>query len=168
MGKKIAYAGVFTAVITILTMGSIPIPGGGYIHVGDSIIFLCCFIMPLPFAAIASGAGSFFADLLLPYGAAYAPWTLIIKALMAVIVRLFIFRNDKTLNCVIAFTIASLFMQAGYLLVNVLYFGESAGVVIVLINLIQTIASVPIAVLLIKAVKRIPDLESVRAEWRRK
>ncbi|MGI6701703.1 MAG: ECF transporter S component [Christensenellales bacterium] len=166
MVKKVSYAGVFTAVITVLTMGSVPIGiGGGYVHIGDSIIFLCCFIMPLPYCAIAAGVGSAFADLILGF-TAYALPTLLIKMLMAVIVRLFLGRNDSVAACVVSFIVASLFMQAGYLLFNFLYYGEKAGIVLILINLTQTVASIPVAYLLIKAVKRVPDLESVRKEWR--
>lgn len=166
MTKKIAYASVFTAVITILTMGSIPIPGGGYIHIGDSIIFLCCFILPMPFALLAAGIGSFFADFIIGY-TLYAPFTLVIKAAMAVIARLFVAKNDNMIIAILGFLLASLVMQTGYFFVNLLYFKYETSVIIVLINLVQTVASVPIAYFLIKAVGRIPDLQNVRNLWRK-
>jgi len=166
MVKKVAYAGVFSAVIMILTMGAIPIPGGGYIHIGDSIIFLCCFIMPLPYCVIAAGVGSALADVILGY-TMYAPWTLIIKVIMALIARLFVGKNDNLLITILGFLLASLVMQVGYFLVNVLYLQYETSVIIVIVNLMQTVASVPVAYLLVKSVKRIPDLEEVRREWRK-
>lgn len=166
MNKKIAYTGVFTAVIAVLTMGAIPIPGGGYIHIGDSVIFLCCFIMPLPFAIIAAGIGSCLADLILGY-TFYAIPTLIIKSIMALVAGLFIAKTDRIFVIISGLILASLVMQGGYFLVNMLLLGEETSLLIVFFNLLQTIASVPLAYLLIKAVARVPDLDNVRLEWRK-
>lgn len=72
---------LFAAAIAVMTayLLHIPIPTGGYIHVGDSIIYLAACLLPLPYAVVAATVGAGLADLLT------APmWvipTLVIKAL---------------------------------------------------------------------------------------
>lgn len=74
---------LFAGAITVMTayMLHIPIPTGGYIHLGDALIYLAACLLPLPYAAAAAAIGAGLADLLT------APmWvlpTLVIKALLA-------------------------------------------------------------------------------------
>ena len=76
-------AALFAAAIAVMTayMFHIPIPTGGYIHLGDALIYLAACLLPAPYAAAAAAAGAGLADLLT------APmWvlpTLIIKPLVA-------------------------------------------------------------------------------------
>lgn len=73
---------MFAAAITLTTayLLHIPIPTGGYIHLGDTLIYLGACLLPTPYAAAAAALGAGIADLLT------APvWvlpTLIIKALL--------------------------------------------------------------------------------------
>ena len=57
---------LFAAAITIMTayMLHIPIPTGGYIHLGDALIYLAACLLPLPYAAAAAAIGAGLADLL--------------------------------------------------------------------------------------------------------
>ena len=86
---------LFAAAITVMTayMLHIPIPTGGYIHLGDALIYLAACLLPLPYAAGAAAIGAGLADLLT------APmWvlpTLVIKAIIA----LFFTRNSDKLLC---------------------------------------------------------------------
>lgn len=82
---NITIAGLFTAMITVLTayIAHIPFGGsGGYIHFGDSFIYLAACLLPTPYAIIASALGASLADLLT------APlWiipTIVIKALISI------------------------------------------------------------------------------------
>ena len=61
----------------------------GYVHLGDTMIFLSVLLLGKKGGAAAAGLGSALADLLGGY-AAYAPWTFLIKALMAFIMGAFI------------------------------------------------------------------------------
>ena len=61
----------------------------GYIHFGDTMVFLSVLVLGKKGGAAAAGLGSALADVLGGY-AAYAPWTFIIKALMAFIMGIFI------------------------------------------------------------------------------
>lgn len=77
-------------VATILII--IPVPfGNGYIHLGDTMIFLSVLILGWRYGAIAAGFGSALADILVGY-AIWSPWTLFIKGFMGVVMGLFIAR----------------------------------------------------------------------------
>ncbi|MBO4992194.1 MAG: ECF transporter S component, partial [Firmicutes bacterium] len=81
--------GVLTALVTVCTMVlPIPIPmTTGYVNLGDGMIFLAVMLVGWKYGAFAGGVGAGLADILLG-SAAWAPWTLVIKAGMAVIVGL--------------------------------------------------------------------------------
>lgn len=76
---------VFAAAITVTTayLLHIPIPTGGYIHVGDAVLYLAACLLPAPYAVAAAAIGAGLADLLT------APmWvvpTLVIKAVVALL-----------------------------------------------------------------------------------
>lgn len=81
--RYLSIAAIFAALITVMTayVFHIPVPiAGGYMHFGDSLIYLAATILPRPYAMIAAAIGGGLADLLT------APmWmlpTLIIKALI--------------------------------------------------------------------------------------
>jgi uncharacterized repeat protein (TIGR04002 family) len=79
--RLIAAAAVFTAV-TAVTTAFIKIPMmSGFIHIGDTVIFLAAAMLPTPLAAAAAGIGAGAADLIAGYPI-YIPATIIIKALM--------------------------------------------------------------------------------------
>lgn len=86
---------VMTALMVCLVMIatlSIRIPSPfthGYVHLGDTFVFLSVILMGKKRGAAAAGLGSGLADVLGGY-AAYAPWTLVIKAVMAFIMGIFI------------------------------------------------------------------------------
>lgn len=163
--KAIAFTALASALICVSTIIYIPVPGGfGYIHIGDSLIFLFSYLLPLPFVAIASGLGSSVADIITGYSI-YAIPTLLIKSCMAVIARSFIINKANTINLLVGLVFGSIFMQLGYLLVEVLLFGEVVGLTVFLFGLIQSIASIPLALLLIKAIRKVPDMERIRNQW---
>ena len=80
---RLAAAAIFAAAIAVVTayLLHIPIPTGGYVHLGDTLIYLAACLLPAPYAVAAAAVGAGLADLLT------APmWvlpTLIIKALLA-------------------------------------------------------------------------------------
>jgi len=90
---------IYRMVMTALIMGlimlatftfRIPSPfTHGYVHLGDTVIFLGVLVLGKKNGSVAAGVGSALADIIGGYGA-YAPWTLIIKALMAFVMASFI------------------------------------------------------------------------------
>lgn len=109
--EKLVMTALMTALITVITVIlPIPVPfTNGYIHLGDSMIFLSVIILGYKRGAIASAFGSAFADLFLGY-VYWAPWTFVIKGGMALILGLLLYesmKNKKRLS--IACVIVALF-----------------------------------------------------------
>lgn len=120
--KKIAYTAVMMSlVIVVTTFTSIPIAGGaGYLNLGDVLIFIFATIFPGIHVAFAAGVGSMLADVIASYYL-FAPFTLVIKFLMPLVVGLIVKqankRENKLLSCVIAslgYLMGTLIMIAGY------------------------------------------------------
>lgn len=77
---KIVLAAMFAAMIAVMTAFiKIPTPTGGYVHLGDAMVYLTSCFLPLPYAIIASAIGGGIADLLV-YPETII-FTIIIKAL---------------------------------------------------------------------------------------
>ncbi|EOD00710.1 ECF transporter S component [Caldisalinibacter kiritimatiensis] len=86
--KKLTYGGLMTALVFVATafVPQIPIPfTQGYVHLGDSMVFVAAILLGWQYGAIAGGLGSALADLYLGFYIWILP-TLIIKALMGAIV----------------------------------------------------------------------------------
>ncbi len=112
---------LLAAIIMVCTrFTAIPIFGGqGYVHIGDTFVFLAAAILPTPYAMASSAIGGALADLSAGYTMYILP-TAIIKALMA----LMFFgktRNTKLLslkNC-IALVFGILVLVGGYYIAEV-------------------------------------------------
>ena len=75
--------GIFAALITLMTAYICHIPvgaNGGYIHFGDSFIYLAAVLLPRPYALAAAAIGGGLADLLT--APMWTPATVIIKMLI--------------------------------------------------------------------------------------
>ena len=83
---------VTTAMMTAMVMIAttfFKIPNAmGYIHLGDGFVLLAAIILPKKYACFAGGVGAGLADIYEGY-AVWAPWTLVIKIVMVLIVQLF-------------------------------------------------------------------------------
>ena len=84
MKKNLVLAGLLAAMVCVATsLLHITIPGGtgGYVHLGDAVIYLAAALLPTPYAVAASAIGSGLADVLV--APLWAPFTIVIKAVMA-------------------------------------------------------------------------------------
>lgn len=62
---KIVIAAMFSAMIAVLTAFiKIPTPTGGYVHLGDTCVYLCACFLPMPYSILACAIGGGIADLL--------------------------------------------------------------------------------------------------------
>ncbi len=117
--KNLAFAGMFTALTAVFTMIHIPLAIGN-INFGDAVILMSAACLPLPYAVIASGVGAALADVFTGY-VSYAPFTLIVKALVAV-VAFFMLKGLKNLKPALKYPLsaipAELLMAGGYFVVN--------------------------------------------------
>lgn len=83
--KYLTVTGLMAAMITIMTAYICHIPtgmNGGYIHFGDSLIYLAATLLPAPYALAAAAIGGGLADLLT--APMWAPATIIIKMLITI------------------------------------------------------------------------------------
>lgn len=119
---------LFAAAITVTTayLLHIPIPTGGYVHLGDTLIYLGACLLPVPWAAAAAAVGAGLADLLT------APmWVLPTLVIKAAIVLFFTSRGERILcrRNVIAVFFAGLFSPAAYALAGCALTGTMAAFV---------------------------------------
>ena len=140
--SKVQYmtiTGIMAALITIMTAYVCHIPtgsNGGYIHFGDSLIYLAAVLLPRPYALAAAAIGGGLADLLT--APMWAPATIIIKMLITLP-----FTNKKnkivTPRNVIATVIAYVISGVGYFFANYILFGTwSAFLVSMAGSLVQS------------------------------
>ena len=140
--KYITLTGLLAALITLFTAYIVHIPmgfNGGYIHLGDALIYLAAVLLPAPYAMAAGAIGGGLADLLT--APMWAPATVIIKIL---VVLPFTSRNSKILGKrnLIAPVVAMLITIIGYYLAEVILYGKEAAFIIsVTTNLIQGVGS---------------------------
>ena len=93
---NVVLTGIMMCLVMVATMTiRIPVPfTQGYVHLGDTMIFLAVLVLGKRNATLAAGFGASVADLLSGY-AYYAPWTLAVKALMAFVVGAALERMEK-------------------------------------------------------------------------
>lgn len=121
--KLITITGVLAAMITIMTAYICHIPtgvNGGYIHFGDSLIYLAAAILPAPYAMAAAAIGGGFADLLT------APmWTIATVIIKMLITIPFTSKSAKiiTKRNVIATLIAYMISGTCYFFAEYILFG---------------------------------------------
>lgn len=114
---------LFAALICITTAYIFHIPfgaNGGYVHIGDSLIYLAAALLPAPYAMLAGAIGGAFADLLT--APVWAPATFIIKMLITIPLTC---KKDKIINIhnVIGVILAGMISFTGYYIADVVLFG---------------------------------------------
>ncbi len=117
--KNLAFAGMFMALTMVFTVIHIPLAIGN-INFGDAVILLSAACLPLPFSVASSAIGAALADVFTGY-ASYAPFTLVVKALVALIAKLMLtaLKNAKpAVKYPISAIPAELVMAGGYFLAN--------------------------------------------------
>lgn len=161
--RHLILASLLAALVVIGTMlVQIPSPTKGYIHLGDSIVYLCGIILGPFTGALAAAVGSALADLLSGF-AFYAPATFIIKGFDALVVGYLYLslskKSDTLLGNIGAFSISALIggiiMVGGYLLFETILYGFSPSVVNVPFNITQAVAGGILVAPLLTALKKL-------------
>ena len=116
--EKLTLTGLMTAAVTVATIAIIiPVPNtGGYIHAGDSMVFLAVLVLGWKYGAFAAGIGSALADIVSGY-AQWAPATLVIKMIMAALMGLAI---EKAMKSMKNTTLLAVFVAGSWLVFNFL------------------------------------------------
>ena len=148
---------MFAALIMLVTACIMHIPTGfnnGYIHLGDTMIYIAASMLPTPYALVAAAMGGALADIL-SGAAVWAIPTAIIKALM---VLPFTAKQERLLckRNALAIVISGVIGIVGYALAAMIMYGSfAAGVADVLPNVIQEAAGGAMYVVLALALDRV-------------
>lgn len=122
--KNYVFSALFAAIILIGTM-FVQIPSvNGYVHIGDSLIYLAAAILPMPFSLISAGLGAAIADAVTPY-IIYAPFTFVIKGCMA---ACFTSKGERILtkHNILAVAVADAINIVGYYITESIIFPQGS------------------------------------------
>jgi len=163
--KKLAFAGLCTALILIATwLIKIPL-AFGYANLGDAIIFASAALLG-PVAGAAAAVGSLLADILAGY-ASYALITFVIKGAMGLIAGFCLhsmFKNNRSANPVfrnsllrnaIVFSLCEVLMVVGYFFFEMVMYGAAAAASTLLPNLLQGVVGIVLGCVAVPAVGRL-------------
>lgn len=114
------------AAMTYVATAVINIPSGviikGVVHLGDSMVLLAALLLGRKKAFLSAAIGMCIFDLFSPY-AMWAPFTFVIKGVMAYIAATVAYRKDydgnSMINNIFAFILAGIWMIGGYYLAGV-------------------------------------------------
>lgn len=142
---------MFCAVIaaTIAYLPKLPL-ANGFVHIGDSFVYLASALLPLPYSLLACAIGGGLSDLLCGY-AVYAPASFVIKGVTALVFRSVLTRRavvaiDSKGNAVkfvnlrncLALIPAALICAGGYFTYECILYGFAAAIVGVPMNFLQS------------------------------
>ena len=152
--KKIVISAMLASLTCVATMIiKIPTPLQGYANLGDCIVLLSAFLLPVSYGFCAAAIGSALADVLSGY-AMYAPASFVIKGLMVIVVY-FIYKQfikngqNKLLGKIISGFVAEVVMVAGYFVFEGFLYGFGAVLVNIPANAVQGVVGLIMGVLLI-------------------
>lgn len=141
--KKLVLAALFAAFICLTTAYILHIPtgiNGGYIHIGDSLIYLASCLLPMPYAMAAASIGGALADIL-SGSPIWAIPTMIIKPLLVIA---FTYKSEKIIckRNIIALFISGIVGVAGYFIADcIMGVSFMAKLAMLPIDMIQPVAS---------------------------
>lgn len=148
--KILILTGLFASIICLTTAYILHIPigaNGGYVHIGDALIYMAAILLPRPYAMISAAIGAGIADLITGSAIWVIP-TMIIKPLLV----LFISSNsDKFINKknIIGSLIAGIIGMILYMIAEGIIFGNFlAAFIFTFTGLIQPIGSFIVFILL--------------------
>jgi len=145
----VTITGIMAALIAIMTAYVCHIPvgvNGGYIHFGDSLIYMAAVLLPRPYALAAAAIGGGLADLLT--APMWAPATIIIKMLITLP---FTNQGKKiiTVRSVIASVLAYFISGVCYFVAQYLLFGTWAVFFVSMSeNLLQSAGSAAVFIIM--------------------
>lgn len=160
--RQLVTAGLLAALVVVGTMLiQVPTPTKGYIHIGDSMVYLCGILLGPVLGGLAAAIGSALADVMSGYGM-YAPATFIIKGLDAMVVGYIYLalagRNSTFLKNAGSFATAVLaggiIMVSGYLLYETFLYGFAPALLNVALNVTQAVGGGIIAAPLLAALEK--------------
>ena len=152
--KNICFSAMFAAMVFGLTMLHVPIGAGGYIHVGDAVIYVTALLMGGPWAFISAAIGAACADLVSGF-AVYAIPSAIIKVLIAVPFVLASKKQQSLLSVRTALltVISGIITILGYFVTDLIVY-RAGAVADLPANVIQAVGSAVVFIVLAFALDR--------------
>ena len=154
--KKLVLAALMAALTYVATsIVQIPSPMQGYVNLGDCCVLLSGWILGPWWGGAAAGIGSMLTDLLNGY-AHYAPGTLVIKGVMALVAALMYEKMGRTATSRIAGGVVSeIIMVLGYFGYASLLLGKGlAAAASIPGNIFQGAVGLVVGVLLVTVLER--------------
>lgn len=153
---RVSLAAIFAALIAASTlMMQIPVPAtGGYINVGDALIFTSALLFGPMIGGVAGGVGSAIADII-SYPV-FAPYTLVIKGLEGLIAG-YITDRKSVWKDLLAWTAGSIVMVLGYFTAEayIMGLGPASAAVEVPGNIFQVVFGGVVSIPLSRALRKI-------------
>lgn len=151
--NNITKSALMAALIFIATYIHIPMPTltGGYVHIGDALIFIAATLMPAGYACCAAAIGAGLSDVLSGF-LFYAPATILIKCLT---VLCFVWKKDNPFcwRNLISIISALVINVVGYYLAEMIIYGsEALPMLSVPGNITQTVVSL-VVFLIVRNIK---------------
>ena len=165
--RDLTLLALLIALVTVATMiVRVPIPAtGGYVNMGDSMVYIAALLFGPLFGLVAGGVGSALADYFGGYGS-FAPYTLVIKGIEGLLVGLLAWRllRHQTAATVAGTAVAAVAiltgggaMVLGYFLAEayVLGLGVAKAAQEVPANIFQVVGGLIVALPVTLALRRI-------------
>lgn len=156
---KLVLSAAFCALVFAATWLSFPAPTVGNVNLGDCMLIIGALVLGGPWGMVACAAGAALCDLASGY-AMYAPATFVIKAVMVLIICLFVRLSQKahiksSILVIISAIAAEAFMAFGYFIYEsmVLNYGWAAAANIPF-NAIQGLINIVLAFLVYAALSK--------------
>lgn len=151
----------------------IPTPTKGYIHIGDSMVYLCGVLLGPLLGSLAAALGSLLADVFSGY-TIYAPATFVIKGLDAFVVAYIYHKmvkeNTPILKKLTFFGISvlagSIIMVGGYLSYEIILYGFKTALLGVIGNITQAIGGGIVALPLMTGLEKVNFFKKLKENYR--
>lgn len=142
----------------------IPVPAmNGYIHLGDSMIFLTVCIWGKKEGAAAGAIGGALADLIGGYSIWILP-TFFIKAIMALIMGLLAERSQKTFGWVFGCLVSCVFQIAAYSIAAGFLFDKASAIAMVSGTSIQSLGGFAAALAVFTALHHAGAISAIKRQ----
>ena len=135
--------------------------GAGYIHPGDSMIYIFATLLPMPYGLFVGAIGASLADLTSGW-AVYAIPTIIIKALMAV--GFTSKRNVFSVRNISALISATIVLVAGYFVADVILLGKELASASAVFTLIQGLVNAALYISLSIILSKVKAYNALKEE----
>lgn len=125
--KKFTRIAMFAALACVLTIfPQVPTPTGGYVHFGDSVIYIAsAFMGPIP-GAIVGAVGHCLADIISGHPV-YALPTFIIKGLMGLVIGKILYQRTGLRHLIKAGIAALFIVTFGYFIAEIPMYGVAVA-----------------------------------------